>query len=127
MTKTFAENLREIRSKAGVSVPEISQHLISLGFKASEKTVYSWEAGRSRPSPDAFLEMCRFYGTGDDILEKFGYGVTETPKESETLMNEMERLLESLTPQQAALLLSVAKRMLGRVKAKAAQSESLPP
>ena len=42
------------------------------GFKASEKTIYSWENGNSQPTPDALLVMCRAYGV-EDVLGTFGY------------------------------------------------------
>lgn len=62
---SFESTLKEIRIQSGKTVPEVSQYLTSLGHKASEKTVYSWEAGRSRPTIDIFFDMCRFYGVTD--------------------------------------------------------------
>ena len=70
--KEFGSKLKEIRSSSGKTVPEISAYLISLGYKASEKTIYSWESGRSQPTPDAFLDLCQFCNVVD-ILNVFGY------------------------------------------------------
>lgn len=66
----FDEKLKEIRIKSKKTVPEVSKYLTSLGHKASEKTIYSWESGRSRPTIDIFLDMCKFYGLAD-VMSKF--------------------------------------------------------
>lgn len=68
--KFFNDTLKEIRVHAGKSVSEVSEYLTSLGYKASEKTIYSWEAGRSRPTVDIFLDMCIYYGV-TDVLSCF--------------------------------------------------------
>ena len=57
MKGSIGENLKKCRVDAKKSVKEISDLLKSKGFKASEKTIYSWESGNSQPSPDAFLIM----------------------------------------------------------------------
>ena len=72
MKGSIGETLKKCRLNAGKSVKEISDLLISKGFKASEKTIYSWESGNSQPSPDAFLIMCKAYNLSD-ILRTFGY------------------------------------------------------
>ena len=69
---TIAQGLKDARLQANMSVKEISQILSEKGYKASEKTIYSWESGRSEPSPGALLEMCKAYGI-DDVLSTFGY------------------------------------------------------
>lgn len=80
MGKTLGEVLREHRIKAGFTVKEISDLLINNGFKASDKTVYSWENNNSQPNPDAFLLLCEQYKI-DNILESFGYqSIEETKK-----------------------------------------------
>ena len=43
MKSSIGETLKKCRLEANISVKEISDLLISKGFKASEKTVYSWE------------------------------------------------------------------------------------
>lgn len=78
MKSSIGETLKKCRLEANISVKEISDLLISKGFKASEKTVYSWENGNSQPTPDALLIMCKAYGV-TDVLGTFGYSdpVTE--------------------------------------------------
>ena len=49
MKSTVGETLRKCRIAAGKSVREMSELLTANGFKASEKTIYSWENGNSQP------------------------------------------------------------------------------
>jgi len=63
--KEFGAKLRAARVTSNKTVPEVSAYLISLGAKASEKTIYSWESGRSQPGPDTLLDLCKFYGVSD--------------------------------------------------------------
>ena len=96
----FGSKLRAVRSSSGKTVPEISAHLISLGYKASEKTIYSWESGRSQPTPDAFLELCEFCNT-KNIMEIFGYEKTPdateiAPGEGPISLDKSNELLVSL-------------------------------
>ena len=90
--KELGEKLKEARVKKGMSVQEISDKLTGRGLKASPKTVYSWESGRSQPTPDALLYMCEQYGISD-VLAYFGYisGPEEqgpaTPDEMEHMQN----------------------------------------
>lgn len=74
MKSSIGETLKKCRLESGKSVKEISDLLISKGFKASEKTVYSWETGNSQPTPDALLIMCKAYGV-TDVLGTFGYSM----------------------------------------------------
>ncbi len=76
MKSSIGETLKKCRLESGKSVKEISDLLISKGFKASEKTIYSWENGNSQPTPDALLIMCKAYGVSD-ILTTFGYMAPE--------------------------------------------------
>ena len=94
--KEFGSKLKEIRSSSGKTVPEISAYLISLGYKASEKTIYSWETGRSQPTPDALLDMCTFYEV-KDVLAAFGYKkISQDEVEESTDFDELERIYFSL-------------------------------
>lgn len=70
--KTFGAKLKIARNSAKKSVSEISEYLTAKGYKASEKTIYSWESGRSQPTPDALLDLCHFCGI-EDILLTFGF------------------------------------------------------
>lgn len=80
MKSSIGESLKKSRLESGMSVKQISDLLISKGFKASEKTIYSWENGNSQPSPDALLIMCKAYGV-HDVLGTFGYSnhINEKP------------------------------------------------
>ena len=53
MKSTVGETLRKCRIAAGKSVREMSELLTSNGFKASEKTIYSWENGHTGKKVDA--------------------------------------------------------------------------
>ncbi len=73
MTKNkIADGLKKGRQEKGYSVKQVSEFLINKGFKAGEKTIYSWEGGNSQPTPDVFLTLCMYYEI-DDVLENFGY------------------------------------------------------
>lgn len=80
--KDFGLNLKKLRIAAGKSVSAVSSYLTALGIKASEKTIYSWESGRSQPTPDVLLDMCDYYNVSD-ILAAFGYK-QEAPVESQS-------------------------------------------
>lgn len=69
---TIGNTLRQARVSSGLSVEEVSSFLTQKGYKALEKTVYSWESGNSQPKPDILLELCRLYGI-KDVLGTFGY------------------------------------------------------
>jgi len=72
MAYNIGNILKKYRVDSGMSVKTISDILTNKGFKASEKTIYSWENGNSSPTPEALLEMCTLYGVSN-ILEAFGY------------------------------------------------------
>ena len=82
--------LRSKRNEAGLSVEQVSDALIGLGFKASQKTIYSWESGNSQPTPDALLAMCDIYKI-NDVLGTFGYintaSAEQEPNEEQTLIS----------------------------------------
>ena len=102
MKSTVGETLRKCRVASGKSVREMSELLTSNGFKASEKTIYSWENGNSQPNPDALLVMCQAYGV-KDVLGTFGYA-PEKP-----ILTEMNLHLNSLRRLSLSLLLSSLK------------------
>lgn len=72
MKKDIGNVLREKRLKAGLTVQEVSAALTAKNYKASSKTVYSWENGNSQPSLEILLELCDMYDI-KDILFAFGY------------------------------------------------------
>lgn len=64
--------LRESRIKSKMTVEQVSKILTKQGYKASQKTVYSWESGNSRPDIEILMKLCDLYGI-KDILKTFGY------------------------------------------------------
>ena len=84
--KLFAKNLKAIRVAANVSIAELSGYLTSLGYKASEKTIYSWESGNSQPTPSALLDLCRFCAV-DDVLAAFGYNHEQNKDDARLIKN----------------------------------------
>ena len=55
MAYNIGNILKKYRADSGMSVKEVSDILTNKGFKASEKTIYSWENGNSSPTPEALL------------------------------------------------------------------------
>lgn len=72
MDKNIGCVLKKTRMNKGLSVGEVSSFLTQKGYKALEKTVYSWESGNSQPKPDILLELCHLYEI-NDVLGTFGY------------------------------------------------------
>lgn len=95
--KEFGLRLKALRTSAGKTVADTSAYLTALGIKASEKTVYSWEAGRSQPTPDTLLDMCDFYGV-TDILAAFGYKKEKPADVTTDELSENEAIFMSLPP-----------------------------
>ena len=99
MPYDIGETLKKYRMKAGVSVKEISDILVSKGFKAGESTIYSWENNNSQPTPGAMLAMCEVYGV-ENVLSAFGYKGYNSdgsvyPSEEEQNLIEKYRSLDS--------------------------------
>lgn len=78
MDKSIGSVLKKARMNKGLSVEEVSSFLTQKGYKALEKTVYSWESGNSQPKPDILLELCHLYGI-NDVLGTFGYAEQSQP------------------------------------------------
>lgn len=81
--KEFGAVLREMRTDAGFKIKEVSAILKSKSetIKATDKTIYSWETGKSLPNPDTLLMLCELYGV-EDVLQAFGYKQTRPPEDS---------------------------------------------
>lgn len=98
MPYDIGKTLKKYRAASNISVKQISEILTEKGFKASEKTIYSWEADNSSPTPDALLVMCEVYGI-NDVLSAFGYDNKKTSEKpiltySETNLVEKYRALD---------------------------------
>ncbi len=117
MDNKIGNILRNKRIEAGFSVKDISARLTARGYKASEKTIYSWENGNSQPTPDALLEMCDAYGI-KNILESFGFngykedGTLQLNIKEQNII-EKYRLLDSVGQETIAYLL---EREVARTK-----------
>jgi len=64
--------LRKSRLNSKMTVEQVSKILTEQGYKASQKTVYSWENGNSRPDIEILMKLCDIYGI-KDILKTFEY------------------------------------------------------
>ena len=91
MIKDIGNTLKECRSRAKISVKEISDLLTNKGYKASESTIYSWENGNSQPTPGALLTMCQAYGI-DDVLSTFGYNGYKEDGSLQLNLNEIDHI-----------------------------------
>ena len=102
--------LRKLRTACGLDVNTVSEILKAKNFKASVKTIYSWEKGTSQPTPDVLLSLCVLYGV-PDVLAAFGYKKAAAPNALE--LPERERVLVKnfrvAQPDDQAALLRFAK------------------
>lgn len=67
MKKNFSETLKQLRIDAGYTQKQVYE---MIGVPQS--TFSSWEVGKSEPSADILLKLCKIYGV-NDILSAFGY------------------------------------------------------
>ncbi len=67
MKKCFSETLKQLRIDAGYTQKQVYE---MIGVPQS--TFSSWEVGKSEPSADVLLKLCKIYGV-NDILSAFGY------------------------------------------------------
>ena len=63
--KDIARILTEYRKKAGYSQKEVADLLTREGKETKDKSIYTWEKGRSTPNPTQFLLLCKIYGITD--------------------------------------------------------------
>jgi len=113
--KLFGDNLKAVRIAAGKTVAEVSEFLISKGYKASTKTIYSWEIGRTQPSPDVFLTMCIFYNVSD-IMFAFGYSTDENHEDANE--KQLLSIYRNLNDEGQEKLLGYADDLAGMPKYK---------
>lgn len=73
----IARMLKYYRQANNLSVQEVSNKLSQANLKAAVKTIYAWEAGRTKPDADTLLYLCKVYNI-DNILDVFGYN--QVPK-----------------------------------------------
>lgn len=63
-SKDFSNKLKDLRLKAGYSQKDVYEH-----FKIPQSTFSSWEVGKSEPSGEMLIKLCRFYRC--DMLKEF--------------------------------------------------------
>ncbi len=106
--------LRESRVNAKMSVEQVSKILTEYGYRASQKTVYSWENGNSRPDIEILMRLCDMYGI-KDILKTFGYDGYKEDGSIQLNMKEIDmvekyRLIEKHSPDGANVVDTVLDR-----------------
>lgn len=88
--QNFAATLRRYRQLNKLSVSEVASYLSKEVKPISEKSVYSWEVGNSKPSSDMFMAVCELYHI-QHVLETFGYHTDTTDIEyQETTQDDSE-------------------------------------
>ena len=72
-----------------MTVEQISKILTNQGYKASQKTVYSWENGNSKPDIEILMKLCDIYGIRD-VLGAFGYNGYKENRSLQLNMKEVD-------------------------------------
>lgn len=106
--------LRESRLNSKMSVDQVSKILTEQGYKASQKTVYSWENGNSRPDIETLMKLCDIYGI-KDILKTFGYNGYKEDGSLQLNMKEVDmvekyRFISTHSPNGASVVNMVLDR-----------------
>ncbi len=70
--KSIGQIISHYRKEAGLSQIALSKKLKDLGVEVSSKSISAWEHGRSEPSVETFLYICRILGIWDCIEVCFG-------------------------------------------------------
>lgn len=70
--KSIGQIISPYRKEAGLSQIALSKKLKDLGVEVSSKSISAWEHGRSEPSVETFLYICRILGIWDCIEVCFG-------------------------------------------------------
>lgn len=63
-SKDFSNKLKDLRLKAGYSQKDVYEY-----FKIPQSTFSSWEVGKSEPSGEMLIKLCKFYKC--DMLKEF--------------------------------------------------------
>lgn len=106
--------LRESRIGSKMTVEQVSKILTEQGYKASQKTVYSWENGNSRPDIEIFMKLCDLYEI-KDILKTFGYDGYKEDGSLQLNMKEVDlvekyRFISAHSPDGAGVIDAVLDR-----------------
>ncbi len=85
----IGSTLRASRIRSKMTVEQISKILTNQGYKASQKTVYSWENGNSKPDIEILMKLCDIYGIRD-VLGAFGYNGYKENRSLQLNMKEVD-------------------------------------
>lgn len=124
--------LRESRLNSKMTVEQVSKILTEQGYKASQKTVYSWENGNSRPDIEILMRLCDIYGI-KDILKTFGYDGYKEDGSLQLNMKEADmvekyRLISTHSPDGASVVDMVLDReysIAEKLKSQSAQIQKI--
>lgn len=68
--------LKKFRQNKNFSIKDVQKLLKERYIMVAEKTIYSWESGRSQPDADTLLVLCDIYDIRN-VLNAFGYSETQ--------------------------------------------------
>lgn len=68
--------LKACRTNNNYTIKDVQRLLKERYINVAEKTIYSWESGRSQPDADTLLVLCDIYDIRN-ILNTFGYSKTQ--------------------------------------------------
>lgn len=88
MNKELVRKMRSAREKAGLNQKDVGDE---LGL--TDKTVSSWETGRSEPSIDEFVAYCRIVGADYAELLREAYGDPTAEKQTVDLTADETELI----------------------------------
>ncbi len=71
--KSIGRTLRYYRKAAQLSIADVIEIFrTEYGIHYTDKAIYGWESGRSQPSADTFLTLCKMYDI-HNIIESMEY------------------------------------------------------
>ena len=82
----LAENLKEYRQKAGLTIYEVGEKIGKSG-----KTVSAWETGRGQPDAEMIVKLYYLYGMSS-ISEFYGISDKGIPTDETELLNAYRKL-----------------------------------
>ena len=95
----FKKRMKDLRKETGISAREMS-----LRLGQSENYINHIENGKIMPSMNGFFLICEFFGiTPEDFFA--------TEKEHTVKFKELEKVCNTLTPEQIDLLIGIAENM----------------
>ncbi len=101
--QNFAATLRYYRQLNQLSVSEVASYLSQKVKPISEKSIYSWEIGNSKPTSDMFMAICELYHI-QHVLETFGYHGDNTDIEYQTIKTDNSKVYEPLSQEEFSLI-----------------------